>query len=139
MVKLWKQKLIRNFNPYSVKNDATTLKTNQSFLVVSTITNNPSQTIAKEKIHPKEYQCFKIKVKSDRELIKRSCSRVQEKNKEIRQKLAWKYKHGPWLANLACYENFSVRFHMILKFFNFLQLMLDWKSPYHQPLSNIKR
>lgn len=43
--------------------------------------------MAKEEINSKEFLSYEIKVKSEKELIKRGCPLVQEKNKEIRRKL----------------------------------------------------
>lgn len=44
--------------------------------------------MAKEEINAKEFLSYEIKVKSEKELIKRGCTLVQEKTKEIRRKLA---------------------------------------------------
>ena len=53
-----------------------------------TVTNNLFQSMAKEEINAKEFLSYEIKVKSEKELIKRGCTLAQEKTKEIRRKLA---------------------------------------------------
>lgn len=53
-----------------------------------TVTNSLFQSMAKEEINAKEFLSYEIKVKSEKELIKRGCTLVQEKTKEIRRKLA---------------------------------------------------
>lgn len=53
-----------------------------------TVTNNLFQSMAKEEINSKEFLSYEIKVKFEKELIKRGCPLVPEKTKEIRRKLA---------------------------------------------------